>query len=326
MFVVILIRILFVAVALTFFYLGLKLTITSFPNLLNKERLNQIEEITWIKNRELTTSCFKNYSPNQKIFYLLRLILKFRLLSYFVYQEQLNHLKSQSTKLVHEIDTLSKQNTYSYCNKVIISTKQYLQEVGLQTHSEVDYPFSLKKIEEIRIRLKDCFVLINEIETESDKIDKLLNELMNSLNSEIAEIAIALHENFFNTINTLNNLKKIDSIQLTNILQTLNEIRSLINELNLESNNNASPKSSSLNYYDILGIDRSASTSEIKKAYGQKCLQYHPDRKQDQIDKISDPEVIAEIERVFNEKMITLNEVYEILKDPEKRQEYDKTL
>jgi len=62
------------------------------------------------------------------------------------------------------------------------------------------------------------------------------------------------------------------------------------------------------NYYDILGVPKTASDLELKKAYRSLSLQCHPDRNKD------DNAV---------EKFQKINEAYEILGDPSKRQRYD---
>lgn len=62
-------------------------------------------------------------------------------------------------------------------------------------------------------------------------------------------------------------------------------------------------------YYQILGVTKSASQEEIKKKYRKLAVKYHPDK---------NPEN-KQAEAKFQE----LSEAYEVLKDPEKRKKYD---
>src|SRR5512135_1011686 len=62
-------------------------------------------------------------------------------------------------------------------------------------------------------------------------------------------------------------------------------------------------------YYEILGVSRSAGADEIKKAYRQMALKYHPDRNPGN----------KEAEEKFKEAA----EAYEVLGDQAKRQRYD---
>lgn len=62
-------------------------------------------------------------------------------------------------------------------------------------------------------------------------------------------------------------------------------------------------------YYEVLGVSKSASESEIKKAYRQMALKYHPDKNPD--------------DKVAEEKFKEAAEAYEILSNTEKRQRYD---
>lgn len=63
------------------------------------------------------------------------------------------------------------------------------------------------------------------------------------------------------------------------------------------------------NYYDILGVDKTASTDEIKKAYRKLAHKYHPDKNPGD----------AESEKKFKE----LNNAYEVIGDAKKRSQYD---
>jgi molecular chaperone DnaJ len=62
-------------------------------------------------------------------------------------------------------------------------------------------------------------------------------------------------------------------------------------------------------YYEVLGISREAGPDEIKKAYRQAALKYHPDRNREE-----------GAEARFKEAA----EAYEVLSDPEKRSRYDR--
>lgn len=62
-------------------------------------------------------------------------------------------------------------------------------------------------------------------------------------------------------------------------------------------------------YYEILGVQKNATNGELKKAFRQKALQYHPDKNPGS----------KESEDKFKEAA----EAYEVLKDPEKRNLYD---
>ena len=63
-------------------------------------------------------------------------------------------------------------------------------------------------------------------------------------------------------------------------------------------------------YYDVLGVARSADEAELKKAYRKKAMELHPDRNKD------NPDAEARFKEV--------NEAYDVLKDKDKKAAYDR--
>ena len=67
-----------------------------------------------------------------------------------------------------------------------------------------------------------------------------------------------------------------------------------------------------IDYYEALGVPRTATEKEIKSAYRKLARQHHPDLHQ------------GDAKKAAEEKFKTINEAYEVLSDPEKRAKYDR--
>ncbi len=64
-----------------------------------------------------------------------------------------------------------------------------------------------------------------------------------------------------------------------------------------------------MDYYKILGVDKTADSAAIKKAYRKLAMKYHPDQNAG--------------DKAAEEKFKEANEAYAVLSDPEKRKQYD---
>ena len=63
-------------------------------------------------------------------------------------------------------------------------------------------------------------------------------------------------------------------------------------------------------YYEVLGVSRTATQEEIKKGYRRMAMKYHPDRNKG--------------DKHAEEKFKQVGEAYEVLKDEQKRAAYDR--
>lgn len=136
----------------------------------------------------------------------------------------------------------------------------------------------------------NIFLKMDKIAFEANK-NKILNELF---------LLIDINEEDYFVSKFNYDFSKLYENQYDDFFDDENEIEEFENELNFE-----------INYYEILGIEKNSSIEEIKKAYRQKAKEWHPDIcKKDNA------------EEMFKQ----INQAFKILKNEEKRKEYDESL
>lgn len=108
------------------------------------------------------------------------------------------------------------------------------------------------------------------------------------------------------------------------LVERLRLIKQTLEDCTSGASQGATTAASAKDYYAILGIDPSATLDAIKKAYRALAHKYHPDKKAEELKKISDPDVRKAVSDEFDNKLKDINEAYRILSDDALRADYDK--
>jgi len=131
-------------------------------------------------------------------------------------------------------------------------------------------------------------------------LDELLKESPNSTELLLERADIYIEEGDFDSANNdYQTVRRIDK----NNQRAENGLERISKEREKEKN---------IDYYEVLGLKKGASLSEIKEAYKLMVRKWHPDRYGDPIKK-----------REAEKKMKQINRSYDILGDPEKKKMYD---
>jgi DnaJ family protein C protein 3 len=190
--------------------------------------------------------------------------------------------------LVKDIESLQQKNSFTES----IPQLEKLLVVDKDNHNLVQkYSFQLaKSLKQVK-KYQEAKDLVNSLLGKNNQ-DGNLHHLLGQILMEMDEYESAIH--------SYNKAKEL-----------LNNDQNVLNDLQKAE---AALKQSKLkDYYKILGVSRKATPKEIKKAYREQALQWHPDKHSGEEDK-------EKAEKQFQ----LVAEAYEILSDEEKRAAYDR--
>jgi len=299
-----LIKVLWVALALFLFWLGIKILVKMFP--VSRSQLRNLGDT----GNRLPIP----YSSNPKIIGLIYFIFKFVPFGLTagiereqkkVLQKKLNEFNSKRKK-VEKQQLKYRASPYNvldsqldeWQNLVDSNEFDYAKLIGEIDKSERLHRKYLKSMLDADKLLTRCFEAIkklSELLTNADDIEALAAE-----EDEICALAKATVQ-----LDNSNAMKKY-------LADLEDRAECIERDVDAYANqaSTTSPVDSNLDPYKVLGLDIGASAADIKKAYRALAIKYHPDRKAAEMAKISDSDVKAEIERTFDQKFKAINDAY----------------
>lgn len=243
--------------------------------------------------------------------------------SHWVRYEQKKLINQKTKQLLKELTVLTSTFQNGYCVGTLASCKDSLLTIMSQPLRDFDFSNSIKSIDEIKLHLKEGCELLKLIDETCQQIETSLTQSASSQNPEVISVANEIQEGFYSLVQQLSKVRHLNLNEIADIYRNLVELNLIARELKNDRDFSSPTEGSWIDYYQVLGIPKTATKDEIRLAFRSRSSEYHPDTKAEQVDRLSDEIVKAELINIFNERMRIIIEAYETLKDPNSRSLYD---
>lgn len=303
------IRIGLILFAILALYFGIRILLRTFPQIFTQDNL---EKFSKVSDDLALGVCLNKRISN--ILTRAALICGPLGILLLVQKEQSKILLKKIDELKLAVERFSKEAGIKH----FILPFQLLQQRILQWHEDIlsgrfVYSEFFGKIDTIqRIMSSNCS-LCKEIDLLFEQNFSYLSKIQTLAKGDKISVYLEIKRNLESYQNWPVDIERTD--ELFKIKEALVELFSLQQQFEVacQSENNENISVSIQTYYEVLGITSDASPDEIKKAYRQAVLRYHPDRKNAELEKISDLEIKAEIEKIYDSKLKLINEAYAFL-------------
>lgn len=305
--------------------LGIRIIIRALPNTLSEKLLRDVESTCQMGTVVSIIGGPKTKMTFWRRFEIGLMVLSHtHLLSKLIGREHRMEVATFSRKILEKIPASSTEATKP-SNVLFAAARQTALSIIHEAESNKgDHLELLRRITEIGSHLEESLNQTKMLDEIHSQIGQSIKQLLTSNQTEIMETANVLVGTLHQLERELSQIVDFDPVGLFEKIRSMDELLGLCLEVANESSSLSGIETDDwIDHYDLLKIQTNASASEIKTAYRQCANQFHPDRKKDEMNRVSDPDIREEIERTFNNKMVQINLAYQTLSDPDKRSVYD---